>query len=375
MQGTGSDRPVPPGPPWLPAETPATRPSWRRSKIVWLAAVGVLVGALLVASLLVHLPYDVFTPGEAPDAASFIKIGAPGQAQQRAGSIHLTTVGVFYGVGPLQYITSLFNSKDAVVSEKDYPQDTAAEVAAMDESQRFASLAAFAELGDKNLPSNGALVTQVVLNDPAAKSLCPGDVVTSADGVTVTTADQLSPLVLAHQPGQTIHLTWQRADVPGSGCPQPTSIPASAACPLPTKAMSADVAVIKNASPPPDRVVGVASQPNYLLPVPVCINAGDIEGPSAGLSWALAIVNLLGPTDLTRGRIIADTGTMDASGAVGDIGGIAQKVYGALAQHATLFICPKDQAKDAQAAATKAHSSIKIIGVSTLHEAVQALAP
>lgn len=365
---------MPPGPPGPPAGTPAAEPSWRRSKIVWMAVVGLVVGGLFAVSLLVHLPYDVFTPGEAPDAASFVKVGAPGQVHQRAGSIHLTTVGVFYGVGPLQYVAALFNSKDDVVSEKDYPQNTAAQVAAMDESQRFAVLAAFAELGTKNLPSNGALVTQVVLNDPAAKVLCPGDVVTSADGVTITTADQLSPRVLAHQPGQTIHLTWDRADVAGSRCPQPTSIPASAPCPLPTKAMSADVAVIKNPSPPPDRVVGVSAQSNFVLPVPVCINAGDIEGPSAGLSWALAIVNLLGPTDLTRGRIIADTGTIDASGAVGDIGGIAQKVYGAEAEHATIFVCPKDQAKAAQAAATRSHSPIKVIGVSTLHEAVQALA-
>ena len=342
---------------------------------MWVGAVVVLLLAALLASFAVQIPYDVFTPGEAPDAAQFIKVGDQAKLQQRSGSIHLTTVGVFYHVRAIQYFTALFSSRDMVVSEKDYPQDTAAEVAAMDESQRSASLAAFAELGQANLPSDGALINQVVLTDPAAKVLCPGDVVTSADGVTVTTAAQLSPLVLKHQAGETIHLTWKRADVGASGCPQPTAIPPSAACPLPTRTMSADVQVVANTSKNgPARVVGVSSEPDSVLPVPVCINAGDIEGPSAGLSWALAVVNLLGPKDLTRGRTIADTGTMDPDGTVGDIGGIHQKVFGAIREHATIFVCPKDQAKDAQAAADQAHSSIKVIGVATLHEAVAALA-
>lgn len=347
--------PAPPGQGAVPP--PPRRRRWLSPHWV---ALGIAV-LLLGAGLNLQLPYDVFAPGEAPDAATFIKVGDPSKVQHHAGSIHLTTVGVSYGVRALQVLAAWLDPKSQVVSEKAFPQDTAAEVAAMDQSQRFAELAAFAELGDTNLVTDGALVTELRLNGPAAKFLHTGDVITGADGKPITNADQLSPVVLAHQAGETIHLAWQRANAGASSCP-PSAQP-----------MTGDVPVANNASPPPPRVIGIALQPDYVLPVPVCINAGEIQGPSAGLSWALAIVNLLGPRDLTRGRTIADTGTMDPTGAVGDIGGIEQKVYGAEAQHATLFVCPKDQAGDAQAAARKSHSSMKVVGVSTLHEAVLAL--
>ncbi|GAC1375535.1 MAG: PDZ domain-containing protein [Actinomycetota bacterium] len=338
----------------------ASTPSGRRIRAI--TALIVLAMVLGISNL--HLPYDVFTPGVAPDAASFIKLGNPALAQRRAGTIHLTTVGVYYGVRLPQLVAAWLNPKDQVVSEKDYPRNTAAEVAAMDQSERWAELAAFAELGAKNLPTNGALITQLRVNAPAYRFLAPGDVIIGADGQTVTSADQLAPVVLTHQPGQSVHLTWLRSDAKAN----------APACPAPTTSRSADIPVIRNASPPPERIVGVSSAPNVVLPGAVCINAGDIEGPSAGLSWALAIVNLLGPTDLTRGRTIADTGTMDPAGVVGNIGGIQQKVYGAEAEHATLFLCPKGQARDALATVQASHSSMKVIGVSTLHEAVQALA-
>ena len=137
--------------------------------------------------------------------------------------------------------------------------------------------------------------------------------------------------------------------------------------------LTLDVPVVQNPQNTSTRIIGVSVEPHFVLPVDVCINAGNIEGPSAGLSWALEIVNQLGPNDLTRSRVIADTGTMDEKGTVGEIGGVAQKEIGAERQGATIFVVPKAQVAEARSAAAARHSRIRILGVSTLHEAVQVL--
>jgi len=135
----------------------------------------------------------------------------------------------------------------------------------------------------------------------------------------------LGPIVQTHPVGQPVRLEVVRAT-------------AASACPNPTKTLTLDVPVVQNPQNASARMVGVSVEPHLVLPVDVCINAGNIEGPSAGLSWALEIVNQLGPNDLTRGRVIADTGTMDEKGTVGEIGGVAQKEIGAERQAATLFL-------------------------------------
>jgi Lon-like protease len=331
-----------------------------RRRLPKIAIAGAILAVLLGAALTVHLHYDVFVPGEAPDAGSLIRINGP--VQRRSGSIHLTTVGVYYGVRLPQLIAAWFDSTAQVVSEAAYPNVPGQEVLAMDQSQRNATLAAFGELGKTNLPSNGALIATIQPNTPAAQPryLQPGDVITSADGQAITTPDQLGPIVQTHQAGQPVKLQVVRAT-------------GAAACPNPTKTLSLEVPVVQNPQNPATRMIGVSVEPHFVLPVDVCINAGNIEGPSAGLSWALEIVNQLGQTDLTRGRVIADTGTMDDKGTVGEIGGVAQKVIGAERQGATLFLVPNAQVAEAKAVAAGRHSKMKVVGVSTLHDAVQAL--
>ncbi|MBA1395155.1 peptidase, partial [Lactobacillus sp. XV13L] len=83
--------------------------------------------------------------------------------------------------------------------------------------------------------------------------------------------------------------------------------------------------------------VQVHTQPN------VKINAGDIGGPSAGLMFSLQIYTQLTHQNLTKGRIIAGTGTISPHGKIGPIGGIDKKVYAANREHAKVFFAPNDQ--------------------------------
>ena len=95
-----------------------------------------------------------------------------------------------------------------------------------------------------------------------------------------------------------------------------------------------------------------------------------IGGPAAGLMMALGIIDKLEPVDLTGGRIIAGTGTIDTSGAVGPIGGVPQKIIGAASAGATVFLTPRDNCAEA---VRNARPGLLLVDVDTLETALTAL--
>lgn len=101
---------------------------------------------------------------------------------------------------------------------------------------------------------------------------------------------------------------------------------------------------------------------------------GSIGGPSAGLVLTLTIIDQLTDGDLTKGHTIAVTGTIDAQGRVGAIGGIKQKVYSTAEQGAEIFIVPYGNKEEASKKVRKLGSEMEIIPVSTLEEAMEVIA-
>ena len=106
----------------------------------------------------------------------------------------------------------------------------------------------------------------------------------------------------------------------------------------------------------------------------VRISAGEIGGPSAGLVFALGVIDLLTDGDLTGGSRIAATGTINPDGKVGAIGGIKQKVVSTDGEGAELFLVPNANEKEAKAKAKRIGSEMEIVGVETLQEAMDAIA-
>src|SRR5262249_59922559 len=136
-----------------------------------------------------------------------------------------------------------------------------------------------------------------------------GDVIPAVDGRPVTCKTPTSTLVKARAPGAPVVLTVDRKGV--------------------THKFR-----LKTANAKGNAVVGVGVLESYRFPFQVKINVGEIGGPSAGLMFALAIIDKLTPGDLTDGRFIVGTGEMAANGAGSAIGGVEQERVGGRARGA-----------------------------------------
>jgi len=101
------------------------------------------------------------------------------------------------------------------------------------------------------------------------------------------------------------------------------------------------------------------------------VSAGSIGGPSAGLVFALQVIDLLTSGDMTGGRRIAATGTIAPDGTVGAIGGIKQKVVITSKEGAELFLVPANNYKEAAAKAKAIGTDMEIVSVETLSDAVR----
>jgi PDZ domain-containing protein len=114
--------------------------------------------------------------------------------------------------------------------------------------------------------------------------------------------------------------------------------------------------------------VSVLAQPS--APFDVEIDVKDVGGPSAGLMLTLGILDLVGHDDLTNGKVVAGTGTIDAKGDVGPIGGITLKMAAAKGIGAQLFLVPADNCTEAKGVSDPGFPLAK---VASLDDALTAL--
>lgn len=108
--------------------------------------------------------------------------------------------------------------------------------------------------------------------------------------------------------------------------------------------------------------------------VDVTLNLADVGGPSAGLMFTLGIIDKIDGNghggDLTGGRVIAGTGTIDGKGEVGAVGGVPLKELAARRDGATVFLVPKDECSDATARVPR---GLRLVPVTSLNGALNAL--
>lgn len=303
--------------------------------------------------------YVALHPGPTQDTLAGLSIDA--RTYRPSGTFLVTTVAVDAELGLVEWLQGGVSPRVRQVPRAElYPPGETVEavrrrnVVQMDESQLAASAAALRSLGyDVDTAPRGAEVVELLPGAPAAGALEVGDVVVALDGRPVRSAQALADAVDRRAVGASVALTVRREGT----------------------VREVEVVVADDPAEPGARSLGVSVRDDVALPVPIEIDAGPVGGPSAGLLFAVAIVDALTPDDLTGGRVIAGTGTIDAAGRVGAIGGIRQKVLGAVERApgapASVFLVPRGNLPEAQRAPVA--RGILLVPVSTLDEAVAAL--
>ncbi|MFI5889219.1 PDZ domain-containing protein [Actinoplanes sp. NPDC051513] len=323
--------------------------------------VTVILGALLTALLAVlvmaaPLPYVVLKPGPtvntlgSSNGTEVIKV-TNAKTTESSGQLRLTTVNVQSQVELVWAISSWFSKKDAVVpreliyppgqTEKQVEQQNAQE---WTDSQESAVTVALTKLG---YPIQ-TYVKSVSPDGAATGLLQADDVITAVDGAKVTTPTGLTDAVRSKPAGTTFTVSYARAGKPGS------------------------VKITTKADPKDGKTprLGVEIDTKQPHPFDVEIDLDKIGGPSAGLMFTLGIMDKLEPEDLTGGKIIAGTGTIDDDGNVGPIGGIPQKLVGAKGAGAQIFLVPKDNCAEAL---KNAVDGLPMAEVATVDDALTAL--
>lgn len=358
-----SPAPPPPEAPPVAAPAPtgsrASRPRRSRLKVAATTLAGLLLVAAL-AGLVVHVPYVLVEPGDATPVRHVVRIsGAP--TYRDPGSLLFLTVSVRDRPNLWQWARAQALDRDAqVLSEHDYlegrsrREDQQLDVALMDQSEVLAKKVALEAAGyPVTVRGRGVLVAAVVRHSPAAAHLRAGDVVTAVNERPVSVQGDLGTILRSQPVGATFTLTVLRG---GQTREETLRTVAAPSGPI--------------AGKPYIGVLPTTKDLRVDTPFPVRIDPGPVSGPSAGLAFTLTIIDELTPGSLTGRRKVAVTGTVGFDGDVGPVGGVAQKTATALHAHASLFIVPSGEAR---AARERAGSHIKVVGVSTVAQALRAL--
>jgi PDZ domain-containing protein len=221
----------------------------------------------------------------------------------------------------------------------------------MQESEKIASAVALKALGyDVKIEPVGLRVATVFSDGPAAGRLKPYDTIVAVDGKRVLTTDELRAEIGKRKPGESVELTVERNG----------------------KTMDVTVPTIASPETPPRPIVGieVGQKANIELPIKVDIDLGDVGGPSAGLAFALDVMEELG-RNVDRGYKVAATGELELDGHVVPIGGAAQKAIGARKAGVDVFLVP---AGDNYTEARKYADGLRVVPVKNFRQALRALA-
>jgi Lon-like protease len=329
-------------------------------KTATLSVAGVALVMLLAVAFFVPMPYVVMSPGVTEntlgtfDGKPVISISGH-KTYPTKGALDLTTVSV---TSPeyhprLGDVLAAWWRKDEIILPRDavYPPEQSVQdvnqqnQADMTNSQTAAVVVALRAAGITRFKVE---VTDIVKDAPAEGVLRIGDRITAVNGVHVDDADQAATAITGVEPGSQVTLRIIRAG----------------------EARAVSMTTEPSTDDPSESRIGVVITDKP--PFNVNIDLGQqIGGPSAGLMFSLGIYDMLTPGSLTGGAHIAGTGTINDAGDVGEIGGIQQKIAGAVNAGATVFLVPHANCSEALGASDA--SDVDLIDVTTMASAVKSL--
>lgn len=337
-------------------------PGWdepESSKWRWLrwAAPALVVVLLVLGSMQIPLPYYALAPGDARQVNDLIRVPKDRSFPPR-GQVLLSTVSLGR-VNALEALIGWLDPDIDVLPEdlilgttprRDFTQQNLQE---MDTSKQLAAVVALRRLGYAVAEQGkGAVVVQVEDRAPAAGRLALGDVITGIDGRPTTLSQEVVQAIRGHAPGEAVRLEVQGV-----------------------KGDSRVEEIVLGKRPDGGQgflgVVLNTKEQKFDYPFDVVIDSGTIGGPSAGLAFTLGVLDTLTAGELTGGKKVAATGTIEIDGRVGDVGGVVQKTAAVRAAGAEVFLVPDGEYEEAL---DHAGPRLEVVKVSNLDEALAAMA-
>ena len=325
-----------------------------------------LTAVIIVGLSFFPAPYVIDNPGPTYDTLGSVEVGdatldlisiSGGEVFDTTGEIRLTTVTRSGNPDSLPGWADVLSgwldpTRTVIPVDVAYPpgvsveQNREAAQIDMENSQQEAIAAALSYAG---IPFASTLVvSQSLEGGPSEGVLLADDVILQAMGTPVHTVSELRELIGISGVNTPLDLVIER------------------------EGREIDLQVVPRLSEgdSPMPMIGILVSGRYDFPLEIEIALDNVGGPSAGLVFALGIVDKLTAEDITAGGVFAGTGTINARGEVGSIGGIRHKMHGALADGATWFLAPADNCPDVLG---HIPDGLQVIPVATLDDAVDAL--
>ncbi len=313
--------------------------------------------AIAVVAILYVTPSDhfIFLPARAQPLAPQVVV--EGEKPGDDGGVYYVAVNVRKATLLERFFPSLYEGStlvpegDVLPPGLDEDARRESELAAMQRSQRVAAAVALRSAGyDVETSAMGVLVTTVFRATPAVGKLRPGDIVEAVDGSRVRTPAALGRLIRGKPVGSQVRLRLRRG----------------------SKVRTIRLSTVASPDDAARPIVGIGIEPalTISLPLEVDIDLGRVGGPSAGLAFALDILEELG-RNIDGGRRVAATGELALDGTVRSVGGVKQKTIGARRAGVDVLLVP---AGDNAAEARRHAGDLRVLPVRTFRQALQALA-
>lgn len=277
------------------------------------------------------------------------------ETDETSGNLNMTTVSVRSHMTLAQALGRWMFTDDVLVPiEQVFPPGQSKEAVQEKNAAAFASSESNATISAMDFLKRPVetMVMDVSKDSPASDIVHINDVIRKVGDVDVSKPDDLSEEVRKHQPGDHVSLTIERQGQEITKDVELQDLPKE----LREKGQKDPIAFL-----------GVTSVAQPAGDLKVEYNLTDVGGPSAGLMFSLAVVDKLSPGELSGGKFVAGTGTIDGEGKVGPIGGITHKIRAAKDAGAETFLVPEENCAEA---VTADHDGLKLVQVDSLTDAI-----
>lgn len=310
---------------------------------------------LLIVFLLftIELPYSIYTPGGAVNLNERITVE---DGYESGGSFNMAYVSMVRGSIPFLLISYVIPDWDIVLADditaegEDMDEMLERERLYLQESIDAAIINAYQAAG-KNVEITGIINEVSYLTEEADTNLEVGDQILRVNGNDINSLKDMQNIIESLDEGEKVSIQIRRDD-------------SELECYAYTYDIEGETKI----------GVSLLTTYEYVTDPEVSITSKASEaGSSGGLMMSLTVYNQLVPEDITGGKKIVGTGTIDINGNVGEIGGVKYKLIGAVKNDADIFMCPEENYEEAIEVAEEKDYDITIISVSTFEEAIKKL--